>query len=178
MRRIDLVSASRFFFIGSGIAVVLSLVLLAYPGLRPGIEFTAGTTTLIRFETPVQQDALRTAYASLGRSEALIQSTGANEYLIRTGELEVPEGSFTEVSPDAAPSFDGIGPSPLEEVGTLTLGASAGATDDIGLYLPADGDVCTPGEVVTSQPAGTQVSVVEQILICPAPVYRVLVDGQ
>ncbi|MDA0815496.1 MAG: protein translocase subunit SecF [Chloroflexi bacterium] len=178
MRRIDLVSIRPRFFLGSGFLLVVSLALLLYPGLRPGIEFTAGTTTLIRFDDPVQQDALRSVYTSLGRTEALIQSTGSNEYLIRTGELEIPEGSFTEVSPSGGPEFDGIGPSPLEEIGTVILGADEEATDEVGLYLPLNGDACTPGETVTSLPAGTEVSVIEQLLVCPSVVYRVIVDGQ
>lgn len=177
MRRIDLVSIRGRFFAVSAAAVVASLLLLAIFGLRPGIEFTAGTTTLIRFAEPVSQAELRTTYASLGHADALIQSTGLGEYLIRTGELEVPEGGFTEVAPSAQSDTEGTGPAPLREIAIVTLGASPESTDDVDLYLPADGDACTPGEVAETLPVGTDVSVVQQVAVCDPVVYRVLVDG-
>src|SRR5690606_4969272 len=120
----DLVGPRRYFFIVSAVAVVISLLLLAILGLRPGIEFTSGTTQLIAFDRNVSQEDIRAVYADLGHSEARIQSTGVDEYLIRTRELEVAEGSFTEVAPttpDAA--GDAMGPNPLLEVGTVALGA-------------------------------------------------------
>ncbi|MXW34636.1 MAG: hypothetical protein F4Z60_03245, partial [Chloroflexi bacterium] len=95
MRTLDLVGTRKWFFLFSGALVVASLVLLALPPtLRPGIEFTAGTTTLVRFEREVDQAALRAAYADLGHPEARIQSTGDREYLIRTSELRVPDSAL------------------------------------------------------------------------------------
>ena len=101
MKHVDLVGTRRYFFIGSAIAIVVSLLLLVVVGLRPGIEFTSGTTALISFDSTVTQEDIRVTYAELGHPEAQIQSTGPNEYLIRTRELDVPEGSFTEVAPTA-----------------------------------------------------------------------------
>ena len=102
MRIIDLVSTRRRFFLFSFALVVASLVLLAIPPtLRPGIEFTAGTTTLLRFQRSVDQADLRAAYADLGHDEARIQSTGQNEFLIRTSKLEVPDTALIEVAPEA-----------------------------------------------------------------------------
>ena len=93
--------------------VVISLVLLAIPPtLRPGIEFTSGTTTLLRFDRSVEQSALRTAYADLGHPEARIQSTGADEFLIRTSKLDVPDTALIEVAPEVAdsePADPGLG---------------------------------------------------------------------
>ena len=90
MNGLNLVGSRHWLFLGSGLIVLTSLVLLAIPPtLRPGIEFTAGTTALLRFERPVAQSALRTAYAELDHPEARVQSTGANEFLIRTSELDV-----------------------------------------------------------------------------------------
>lgn len=166
MKQIDLVGTRRYFFVGSAIAVVASLVLLAALGLRPGIEFTSGTTALIAFDSSVSQEELRATYAELGHPEAQIQSTGPNEYLIRTSELEVPEGSFTEVAPQVAPTEGGaIGPNPLEEIGTAALGAE-GAEGDVEVYEATAGDVCTFGEVADTQPAGTVVTVHEVIATC------------
>lgn len=174
MRRVDLVSKRRYLFIASGAVVAFSLLLLAVLGLRPGIEFTSGTTSLIVFERNVTQQDLRVVYADLGHGEAQIQSTGPNEYLIRTRELEVPPGGFTEVAPPAAENGGGgVGPAPLPEAGTVALGTE-GATGEVELYEAAAGDVCTPGESAASLPAGTRVTVHEIITTCPdGEVYRV-----
>jgi preprotein translocase subunit SecF len=102
VRSLDLVGTRRWFFMLSGAVIVVSLVVLAIPPtLKPGIEFTAGTTTLVRFERPVDQADLRAAYADLGHAEARIQSTGENEFLIRTSELRIPDSALIEVVPSA-----------------------------------------------------------------------------
>ena len=163
MRAIDLVSTRRYFFAFSGVLIVISLVLLAIPPtLEPGIEFTAGTTTLIRFERDVDQTDLREAYADLGHDEARIQSTGANEFLIRTSELSVPITALIEVSPDV-PAAGGI---PSAELGTVTLGAE-GATGDVPLraFLATS---CEFGSEIASFPVGTPAAVFEQIRDCGA----------
>lgn len=176
MRLIDLVAPRRYFFAASGALMVVSILLLLTVGLRPGIEFTSGTTMLVRFEGAVQQDALRQAYANLDHPEVRIQSTGPNEYLIRTSELEVPEGSFTEIEPEAAAEGNAIGPDPLTEVGTVTLGAQ-GATGEVLLREPFQGDACNLGGVAARVPAGTEASVVEVLGRCSdGTVYRVLAD--
>ncbi|MCA9856603.1 MAG: protein translocase subunit SecF [Dehalococcoidia bacterium] len=174
MKHVDLVGTRRYFFIGSGAVLLVSIVLLAVLGLRPGIEFTSGTTTLIHFDQNVSQEDLRAVYADLGHSEARIQSTGPNEYLIRTAELEVPEGSFTEVDPTVtATDSTTVGPNPLPEVGTVTLGGE-GATGDIDLHEATAGDVCTFGEVAATEPVGTDVTVNEVFGDCAnGVVYRV-----
>ncbi|MXZ63305.1 MAG: hypothetical protein F4Y98_06855, partial [Chloroflexi bacterium] len=130
MRTLDLVGTRKWFFLFSGTLVVASLVLLAIPPtLRPGIEFTAGTTTLVRFERDVSQAALRTAYADLGHPKARIQSTGDREYLIRTSELRVPDNALIEVNPTPTPD-DG----PTAERGTGLLGAD-GAAGEVALRV-------------------------------------------
>ncbi|MEI7926057.1 MAG: hypothetical protein WCI61_07740, partial [Chloroflexota bacterium] len=98
--KFDLVANRRILYLFSGALFALSLVLLAIPpALRPGIEFTAGTTTQIRFKKAVSEADLRGAYAALGHEEARIQGISNVEYLVRTRELHVPPGSFT--SPEA-----------------------------------------------------------------------------
>lgn len=176
MRRIDLIGRRRTFFVISGVAVLVSLVLLAVFGLRPGIEFTSGTTMLVRFDSRVQQEDLRAVYATLGHADARVQSTGTNEYLIRTRELEVPEGSFTEVAPPVTGSSDGVGPQPLEELGTITLGAED-AEGQVLVRNPFQGDACNLGSVAGRFDPGTPASVVEILEHCAdGTVYRVVVD--
>ena len=123
--KFDLVANRKFLYLIRGGLFVLSLVLLAIPpALRPGIEFTAGTTTQIRFKKAVSEQDLRNAYAALGHEEARIQGVSASEYLIRTRELHVPPGSFT--SPAAAPDeVRPVGPQPAKAEGKAKANAKA-----------------------------------------------------
>ena len=176
----DLVGARRWFFLASGIVVVISLVMLAIPPtLRPGIEFTSGTTTLLRFERDVSHEDLRAAYASLGHNEARIQSSGEREFLIRTRRLDVPEGSFSEVSPE--PSFSPVGPTPVATLGVALLGAEgAGGTVSL-LTAVIEGDSCTLGDTEIAPPAaGTEALVLERHEGCgdAGTVLRVQVGSQ
>ena len=161
MRTLDLVSARRRFFVFSGVLVVISLVLLAIPPtLRPGIEFTSGTTTLLRFDRSVEQSALRTAYADLGHPEARIQSTGADEFLIRTSKLDVPDTALIEVAPEVADS------EPADPgLGSVLLGAE-GATGAIALRVFQFGSVCDFGDEIASAPAGTEALILEEVRGC------------
>ena len=161
MRTLDLVSARRRFFVFSGVLVVISLVLLAIPPtLRPGIEFTSGTTTLLRFDRSVEQSALRTAYADLGHPEARIQSTGADEFLIRTSKLDVPDTALIEVAPEVADS------EPADPgLGSVLLGAE-GASGEIALRVFQFGSVCDFGDEIASAPAGTEALILEEVRGC------------
>ena len=161
MRALDLVSMRRRFFIFSGVLVLISLVLLAIPPtLRPGIEFTSGTTTLLRFDRSVDQAALRTAYADLGHDEARIQSTGPDEFLIRTSKLDVPDTALIEVAPDAAES-EPVDPG----LGSVLLGAED-ATGEVALRVFQFGGVCDFGDEISSIPAGTTARILEEVRGC------------
>ncbi len=159
MQSLDLVGTRKWFFAVSGAIVVASLVLLAIPPtLRPGIEFTAGTTTLVRFDREVDQAALRAAYADLDHPEARIQSTGDREYLIRTSELRVPDSALIEINPTVTPEDV-----PTAELGTVLLGAE-GAEGEVALRVfdrsPA---ICDFGDEIERFPAGTEAAVFEEV---------------
>ena len=154
--KIDLVGIRGWLFIGSGLAVLISLVILAIPpSLVPGIEFTSGTTTLLRFNGNVSQSDLRDAYADLGHGEARIQSSGLNEYLIRTDELEVPVGGFSEVAPDVEDNFQPTGPDELEDLGTIILGSLDGDEEVVYLREPFQGNLCVFGGISGRVDPGT-----------------------
>ena len=175
--KFDLVANRKLLYWISGSLFLLSLVLLAIPpALRPGIEFTAGTTTQIRFERSVSEQDLRAAYADLGHGEARVQGISANEYLIRTRELQVPPGSFTTPAAPADLSRP-VGPQPAEITGSATLGA-AGATGKVALREPLGTDVCTFGGTAGEVDAGTKVDVLQRTTTCPdGPRLRVVAGG-
>ena len=175
---LDFVGTRKWSFLFSGITALVALVILLIPPMfRPGIEFTAGSTALIRFTQPVSSDALHQAYADMGHPEARIQQTlGGAEFLIRTSELNVPPGSFTEVTPPAATEQTPVGPAPLEVIGTLQAGAE-GSTGDVDLVaLDTSGGACKLGtEKLGAAKAGDRVDVLESLPTCgDGGVYRVL----
>ena len=76
--KFDLVANRKFLYLISGGLFVLSLVLLAIPpALRPGIEFTSGTTLQVQFHQHVVLGDLRDEMAKIGHPEARVQATGS-----------------------------------------------------------------------------------------------------
>ncbi len=178
MTTLDLVGTRKWSFLASGVTALLALIILAIPpAFRPGIEFTAGSTTLIRFTQPVSQEDLRRAYADMGHGEARIQQTvGTTEYLIRTRELSVPPGSFTEVAPEASATPAPVGPAPLVPIGTASLGAE-GATGSIDLFDVDRAGACKLGtQKLGTAKAGDRVDVVDVLHNCiEGDLYRILI---
>ena len=170
--KFDLVANRRILYIFSGALFALSLVLLAIPpALRPGIEFTAGTTTQIRFKKPVSEADLRAAYDALGHNEARVQGISSVEYLVRTRELHVPPGSFT--SPEAAPDeVRPVGPSPAKPIGTVAIGKKD-ATGKVTLRTPFQTDACEFGATAGEIAVGTTVDVLESKKCAEGDRYRV-----
>ncbi len=84
--------------------IAAALVLAFPPHLRPGIEFTSGSSFTIEFQQPVDQGDLRSALGDLGHPGARVQGAGTNAFLIRTEELEgPPPPSETTEGPQEAP---------------------------------------------------------------------------
>ena len=173
---LDMVGTRRWSFLFSGITALVAVVVLAIPPMfRPGIEFTAGSTALIRFTEPVTAERLQAAYADLGHGEARIQQTSGSEFLIRTRELQVPPGSFTEPAAPITAGQRSAGPAPIEVIGTLQAG-SAGATGTIDLVDLDRTAGCKLGtQKLGTATAGARVDVAEVIANCDgAVVYRVV----
>lgn len=85
-------AGKRWWYLSISLALFLAaVVILAIPPrLRPGIEFTSGSTFTLQFTTrEVAQGELRDAMHALGYDEARVQGAGEpNTYIIRTDELE------------------------------------------------------------------------------------------
>jgi protein-export membrane protein SecD/preprotein translocase SecF subunit len=65
---------------------VISLVI--QPSLKPGIEFSSGTTMTVDFENAVTAERLRDELTTLDHPEARVQKTSDGSYIIRMDELE------------------------------------------------------------------------------------------
>jgi preprotein translocase subunit SecF len=83
----DIVGKRFWFFLISGVVILIAIISLATFGLKPGIEFSSGAIVTVSFEQEIDQDDLKQELASLGYANALIQRTGEGDFLIRTHEL-------------------------------------------------------------------------------------------
>ena len=85
---IDFVGKRKWYFLVSGIIILIGVIFLLSVGLQRGIEFTGGTMVTVRFEQEVTQEELREELAVLGHDDAIIQwSDDAQAFIIRTTEL-------------------------------------------------------------------------------------------
>ncbi|MBM4432754.1 MAG: protein translocase subunit SecF [Chloroflexi bacterium] len=106
----DIIGRRFWFFLISGIAVLVSIVSLATLGLKPGIDFSSGSVLTASFEQKVTQDELKQELTNLGLGNAIVQSTGVGDFLIRSVELTTVEK--TKLKENLTAKFG-----PLEEKG-------------------------------------------------------------
>jgi len=114
-------AGKRWWYLGfSGILFVAALAALALWGLKPGIEFTSGSTFTVRFlERSVTQAELRAAMHELGHPEARVQASGENTFIVRTNELENAPGLTAGAGPTPPGEIDAIERGLRERFGAL-----------------------------------------------------------
>ncbi len=78
----DFVGKRYWFFLLSALVIVPGIISLAVFGLKPGVDFSSGTSITISLSTEVEEGQLRDEVASLGYSDAIVQKTG-DTFLIR-----------------------------------------------------------------------------------------------
>jgi preprotein translocase subunit SecF len=80
----DFIGKRRWTYACSGVIVLVSLLSLLLQGLRYDLDFTGGTLVQVRFERAPQIPAIRTALATIGLGDGIIQQYGdAQEYIVR-----------------------------------------------------------------------------------------------
>ncbi len=92
----NIIGKRYWFFIISGLIILLSIVSLGTVGLKSGIEFSSGSMLTLKFDNPVDFSQLKQSVAETGYADAIIQSVGENEYLIRTKEISEEEKAQIE----------------------------------------------------------------------------------
>jgi preprotein translocase subunit SecF len=87
---LDFIRRRNFYYVLSAVILIPGIFsLLIPPSLKPGIEFSAGTTMTVKFEdTGVGASDVRKALSDLGQEEARVQRTSDDSFIIRTGELQ------------------------------------------------------------------------------------------
>ena len=140
----NFVGQRGWFYLVSLLVIVPGVVFLAIaPGLRPGIDFTGGSTLTLDFENSVDQTDLRERLAALGHPEATVQKLGDDTYFIRTKELNdaeksaLTDGLQARLSPDGLTelSFDLVSPVVASETVVNAIYAVAAAAVGIFIYV-------------------------------------------
>ena len=81
----DFVGKRAWFFIASALVILPGLVFLIIGGgLKPGIDFTGGSTTGLEFVSNVKQANLRAELTALGYQDAIVQQMDDRAYFVRT----------------------------------------------------------------------------------------------
>ena len=96
--KFDIIGKRFWFFLISGIVILIGIISLATFGLPSGIEFSSGSMLTVRFEEPVDHAQFQQEMSNLGYTSAIIQRTGEGEFLIRTHELTDEEKAQIEAA--------------------------------------------------------------------------------
>jgi preprotein translocase subunit SecF len=141
---LDFVAKKRWYFLLSFLVIAPGIVfLIIAPGLKPGIDFTGGSSLGLEFSEPVEQDELRVQLAELNNPDAIVQKMGDNSFFIRTKELheqqknELVEALRVSLSPSGVLllSFDLVSPVVAAETVRAAFWAVLAATVGIFFYL-------------------------------------------
>ena len=140
----DFVGKRIWFFLLSAIILLPGIVfLIIVPGLRPGIDFTGGSSVMFEVTEPVTQDTLRGVMADLGHPDVVIQKMDDRTFFIRTKELTDTEKNsvIAEIQSQASPggvellAFDLVSPVVAAETVLNAFYAVLAAAVGIFLYL-------------------------------------------
>ena len=143
----DFVGKRFWFFIISLLVIAPGVVfLISTPGLKPGIDFTGGSSMTLQFPegSSLDQQDLRDVLAKDGYNESTVQNMGGDSFFVRTKELDeeakdnLVETITSSLSPDAQnllQSFDLVSPVVAQETVLNALWAVLAAAIGIFFYI-------------------------------------------
>lgn len=138
---LDIIGKRLWFFLISGILIVISIVSLATLGLKPGIDFSSGSALTVSFEQQVVQSELKQELANLGLGNVIVQTTGAGDFIIRSTELTTEEKTHlkesltTKFGPLEEKGFESVDPLIARQTSRTAGIAIAVAAVGILLYV-------------------------------------------
>jgi len=135
----DIVGKRRWFFIATGIVILVCVISLAVFRLKAGVEFSSGSVMTVAFEQEVVQADLEATLADLGYANVIIQRVGDEDFLIRLPELdskakkELETGLTGRLGNLDVKEFDAV--SPLVATETTRNAGIAVAVAAVGILL-------------------------------------------
>ena len=144
----DFVGKRFWFFIISLLVIAPGIVfLILAPGLRPGIDFTGGSsmdTCASPDESNINQQQVRDQLTTLGYQEATVQNLGENSFFIRTKELNEEDkdtlvtnitNSLDEGAENVLQGFDLVSPVVAQETVMNAFWAILAAAVGIFIFI-------------------------------------------
>ena len=143
----DFVGKRFWFFIVSLLVIAPGVVfLISTPGLKPGIDFTGGSSMTLQYPegSSLDQQDLRDVLAKDGYTESTVQNMGSDSFFVRTKELDeeakdnLVETITSSLSPDSQnllQSFDLVSPVVAQETVLNALWAVLAAAIGIFFYI-------------------------------------------
>jgi len=137
----DITGQRFWFFLISGVVILIGIISLLTFGLKPGVEFSSGSMLTIDFEQEVEQEQLKQEMVALGYPNVIIQRTGAGDFLIRTHELtsenkiQMEEALATRFGSLTETEFYSVSPMVAEETAQNATIAVAIAAIGILFYV-------------------------------------------
>ena len=135
----DIVGKRFWFFLISGVVILIGIISLATFGLKPGIEFSSGSMLTVDFEQEVEQGQLKQELAALGYPNVIIRPTEEGDFLITIRELssddktQLEDGLTARFGKLTEPEFSSVSPMIAEEtVQTATIAVAIAA---VGILL-------------------------------------------
>jgi preprotein translocase subunit SecF len=138
---IDIIGKRPWLFLVSGIAILLSIIFLAVFGLKPGLEFSSGSSMTLSFTQTVDPGAFKKELANLGYGNSIVQTTGGGDFLIRTVALtdevraQLEENLSAKFGPVTEKSLQTIEPVIAKQTSRTTVIAVIIAAVGILLYM-------------------------------------------
>ncbi|XUX00272.1 MAG: protein translocase subunit SecF [Dehalogenimonas sp.] len=137
----NFIGKRNVFLIISGLLVIGSMLSLAVFGLKSGIDFSAGSSLTVQFDTAPALADLNTKIRDLGHPEAVIQETGSGDFIIHVSVITDAQKNDLETGLETAfgalteQGFESIDPTIAGDTRKIAAGAVALATVGILLYL-------------------------------------------
>ncbi|MFA5307996.1 MAG: protein translocase subunit SecF [Dehalococcoidales bacterium] len=120
---LDIVGKRFWYFLISGVFILIAVVSLAVFGLKPSIEFSSGSIISLAFETPVEYDQFQQKMNDLGYSNAIVQRTGSGQFLVRTEVLT--DAQKTQLETDLTAAFGTLSESSFNSVSPMIASETA-----------------------------------------------------
>jgi preprotein translocase subunit SecF len=135
----DIIGKRHRFLLISGIFIVICIAALAGFGLKAGIEFSSGSQLTIKFDNAVGISELKQELADLGYGNAIVQTTGGGDFLIRTSVLTTDEKEQLEADLEnrfGTLTENGfVNVDPITASQTANIAAIAVAVASVGIML-------------------------------------------
>lgn len=134
----------KSFFIFSSIIIIVGIIFIIMGGLKPGIDFTGGSTLTVKLPTHNSSEEMRNILVGTEFESSIIQNFGDNTFFVRTFDINDSQKSDLLNTLDSLTlekddlevlSFDMISPLIAKETVINSFWAVLAATVGIFIYI-------------------------------------------